>query len=163
MCLNCCKATLNCYIILHFTTDYNFCSLIFQLTATDSDESRTSSSTTSLPSSNGSHSLSFPHAIPETHTEISQCLQKTCNLTQHVDDNYIPDEIVNVALNIMREQSNETFLIGQLTPAEMELALVSSMPLLITQHRRQCINIHHVNDHWVTSTYDPIKKKCYSI
>ena len=96
--------------------------------------------------------------IPETHREISRCFQTTCKLTQHVDDNYIPDDIVNAALNIMREQSDETFLIGQLTPAEMELAIVSNMPLLITQQRRQCINIHHVNDHWVTSTYDPVER-----
>ena len=102
--------------------------------------------------------MSFPHTIPETHIEISQSFHKTCNLTQHVDDNYIPDGIVNVALNIIREQSNETFLIGQLTPAEMELALVSNMTLLMKQHKRQCINIHHVNDH--LRSYP---KKCYNL
>ena len=118
------------------------------------------SSTNTLLSSNSSQNLSTLRRMPQTYNPISIADDPipTCKLTQHVDDNYIPDDIVNAALNIMREQSDETFLLGQLTPAEMELAIVSNMPLLITQHRRQCINIHHVNDHWVTSIYDPVER-----
>ena len=108
------------------------------------------------PSTDIQHSLHSPHQISERHVEIAQCLKTTSLI--HVDDSYIPDEVINAALKLMKGHLNGRVIVGQLTPAEMELALVSNMPLMIIHHRKLCVNIHHINDHWVTSSYDPTEK-----
>ena len=38
----------------------------------------------------------------------------------------------------------------------MELAVFSSNSVCVSKPKKFCINIHHINEHWVTSTYNPL-------
>ena len=54
----------------------------------------------------------------------------------------------------MKQLSDNTYLIGQLNSAEMELAVIPSNSVCVSKPKKFCINIHHINEHWVTLTYN---------
>ena len=67
----------------------------------------------------------------------------------------IPDDVIEQAVAIMRNHyPHLKAYIGQVTPAEMQVALKEGY-ILELPHDKQCINFHHVNGHWLTSSYDP--------
>ena len=78
------------------------------------------------------------------------------DIVSHVDDTLIPDDVICSALELMKKHSGNNYLIGQVSPAEMELAVVSSNSLFVSKPKKFCIIIHHVSGHWVTSAYCPL-------
>ena len=54
----------------------------------------------------------------------------------------------------MKQLSDNTYLIGQFNSAEMELAVIPSNSVSVSKPKKFCINIHHINEHWVTLTYN---------
>ena len=90
--------------------------------------------------------------------------------TQHratinmVDDAYIPDDVIMEAFNIMRRHSPHLApYIGQLPPATQHLLRNSNETALLPYipPDKISVNIHHIDDHWITSVFRPQNNNVY--
>ena len=102
------------------------------------------------------------YSISEKESNDDQCKSVSVAETSSVSVNLIrqsgvliPDEIITVALDIIRQYTGSHFH-GHITPAEMALFLTdSSLSRPPVPPDTSSINIHNIADHWVTSIYSP--------
>lgn len=77
---------------------------------------------------------------------------------------YIGDEVIFHVMNIMKQHKNaENFNLFNIKPAEMQYFLVNKCWTHMenpreTQAGKCSINIHYINEHWLTSMFDPRSK-----
>ena len=90
--------------------------------------------------------------------------RKTVSIVDMVGDTYIPDDVIMEAFNIMRQHSPHLApYIGQLPPAMQHFLRNSNDPALLPYipSDKISINIHHIDDHWITTVYKPQTSTVY--